>query len=113
MLDQLNNQMQESMKPVTELATLNMNTMQDLAEKQNAFFSKLLNDGMAFVETAGKQKDVMSLAEAQKAYLTGLQEAVTEAAKESYELITATQQKAADMMKEASEEAVSKFNLAK
>ena len=104
MFEQLNDQLKESMKPVTELATLNMSTLQDIAEKQNALFSSLLNDGMSFVENASKQKDVMSLAEAQKAYIEGLQETVTDAAKESYEVITAAQKKATELVKEASED---------
>ncbi len=104
MLEQLNDQLKETMKPVTELATLNMSTLQNIAEKQNALFSSLLSDGMAFVETASKQKDVMSLAETQKAYIEGLQETVTEAAKESYEVISAAQKKATDLVKDASED---------
>lgn len=109
MFEQLNDQLKESMKPVTELATLNMSTLQDIAEKQNALFSSLLSDGMSFVETASKQKDVMSLAETQKAYIEGLQETVTEAAKESYEVITSAQKKATELIKEASEEMGTKF----
>ncbi len=108
MFEQLNDQLKDSMKPVTELATLNMNALQDIAEKQNALFSSLLNDGMSFVESASQQKDVMSLAETQKAYLEGLQETVSDAAKETYEVITATQQKATDVIKSASEEFTSK-----
>ena len=64
---------------------------------------------MSFVETASKQKDVMSLAETQKAYIEGLQETVTEAAKESYEVITSAQKKATELVKEASEEMGTKF----
>lgn len=59
MFEQLNDQLKESMKPVTELATLNMSTLQDIAEKQNALFSSLLNDGMSFVENARDRKSVV------------------------------------------------------
>ena len=34
MFEQLNEQLKESMKPFSELATLNMSTMQEVAEKQ-------------------------------------------------------------------------------
>lgn len=80
MFEQFNETMKDAMKPVTDLATLNMSTMQDLAEKQNTLLSTLLSDGMAFVEKASQQKDVMSLAEAQKAYFEGFQETLTDAA---------------------------------
>ena len=109
MLEQMTEKFQTAMKPVTELATLNMNTMQQLAEKQNSLFSTLMSDGMSFVETASQQKDLMSLAEAQKAYLESMQEKMTESAKSSYTLITETQQKAGEMMKGMSEEFTTKF----
>lgn len=109
MLDKINEQLKESMKPVTELATLNMSTLQALAEKQNALFSTLMSSGVAFAETAGQQKDVASLAEAQKAYLEGLQQTVTEAAKETYTLVSGAQTKAGEMIKGLSEEMTAKM----
>ena len=109
MLEQMTEKFQTAMKPVTELATLNMNTMQELAEKQNSLFSTLMSDGMAFAETASQQKDLMSLAETQKAYLEGVQEKMTESAKSSYTLITEAQTKAGEMLKGMSEEFTSKF----
>ncbi len=113
MFEQLNEQLKESMKPFSELASLNMSTMQEVAEKQNALYTKLLNDGVSFAETAGQQKDITSLAEAQKSYLEGLQETVTESAKETYTLVSEAQQKAGEMLKTMSEEVSSKFAVAK
>jgi hypothetical protein len=112
MLDQMNEQLKETMKPVTELATLNMSTLQALAEKQNALFSTLLSGGVSFAENASQQKDVTSLAEAQKAYLEGLQQTVTEAAKETYTLVSGAQTKAGEMIKGLSEEMTAKMSAA-
>lgn len=112
MFEQMNEQFKESLKPVTELATLNMTTLQALVEKQNALFTTLLANGVSFAETAGQQKDVKSLAETQKAYLETLQETVTESAKETYSLVSEAQQKAGSMMKEISEEATAKMTSA-
>ncbi|MBT1451639.1 phasin family protein [Glaciecola sp. XM2] len=109
MLEQFNEQFKASLKPVTELATLNMSTLQELAEKQNALFTTLLSSGVSFAETAGQQKDVMSLAEAQKAYLETLQETITESAKETYTLVSGAQQKAGAMLKDISEEVTTKM----
>lgn len=109
MIEQMTEKFQTAMKPVTDLAALNMSTMQELAEKQNSLFSTLLSDGMSFVETASQQKDLMSLAEAQKAYLEGVQEKMTESAKSSYSLITSAQTKAGEMLKGMSEEFTAKF----
>lgn len=113
MFEQFNDSMKDAMKPVTDLATLNLNTMQDLAEKQNTLFSTLLSDGMAFVEKASQQKDVMSLAEAQKAYFEGFQETLTEAAKTNYSVLSEAQQKAGEMLKGFSEDFTTKFSAAK
>lgn len=112
MLEQMNEQLKASMKPVTELATLNMSTLQSLAEKQNALFSTLLSSGVSFAETASQQKDVMSLAETQKAYLESLQETVTNSAKETYTIVSEAQTKATEMMKGISEELTSKMTAA-
>jgi hypothetical protein len=110
MLDQVNEQLKESMKPVTELATLNMSILQALAEKQNALFSTLLSGGVSFAEAVSKQKDVTSLAEAQKAYLEGLQATVTESAKETYTLVSGAQTKAGEMIKGLSEDMTAKMS---
>jgi phasin family protein len=112
MLEQMNEQLKESMKPVTELATLNLNTLQELAEKQNALFTTLLSGGVSFAESAAQQKDVMSLAETQKEYLESLQETVTSAAKETYTLVSGAQAKAGEMIKGLSEEMTTKFTAA-
>jgi len=109
MLDQFNEQFKSSLKPVTELATLNMTTLQALAEKQNALFTTLLASGASFAETAGQQKDVVSLAEAQKEYLANLQETITASAKEAYTLVSGAQQQAGSMMKDISEEVSAKM----
>jgi hypothetical protein len=109
MIDQLNEQFKDSLKPVTELATLNMSVLQELAEKQNALFTTLMSNGVSFAETAGQQKDVMSLAEAQKAYLATLQETITASAKETYTLVSGAQEKAGVMMKDLGEEMTSKM----
>lgn len=100
MFEQMNEQFKTAMKPMTDLATLNMSTMQELAEKQNTLYSSLLSEGMAYFEKASQQKDVMALAETQKAYMETLQETVSETAKSSYALLTEAQQKATDMLKD-------------
>lgn len=113
MLEQLNEQFKTSMKPFSELATLNMSTLQEVAEKQNALFSTLLNEGVSFAEKVGQQKDVMSVAEAQKAYFESLQETITESAKETYTVVSSAQQKAGELMKGMSDEVTAKFTPAK
>lgn len=99
MLDKMNEQFKDSMKPVTELATLNMTTFQTLVEKQSALFSALLSGSVSFAETASQQKDAASYAEAQNKYLTSVQETVTAAAKEAYTLVSGSQAKVGEVVK--------------
>lgn len=113
MFEQINQQMKESFKPFTELATLNMNALQEVAEKQNALMSTLLNEGVSFAEKVAQQKDVMSVAETQKAYFETVQEAITESAKETYTIVSGAQQKAGALIKDYSEELSTKFKVAK
>lgn len=108
MLEQINEQVKNSMKPVTELATLNMETLKTLSEKQNSLFTTLFNGSVSFAKSASEQKDIASLAEAQKAYLTDLQDIVTTSAKESYTLVSEAQLKAGEMLKGMSEEFAAK-----
>ncbi|MDM7862284.1 phasin family protein [Alteromonas sp. ASW11-36] len=111
MFEQMNEQLKSSLKPVSDLAALNMSTLQTLTEKQSALYSSLMSDGMAFVEKATQQKDLTSLAETQKAYAEQLQETLTDAAKDTYGLLTATQQKAGEMVKGMSEEFAASFTV--
>jgi phasin family protein len=105
MFDQMNEQIQKSMKPVTELASFNAKALEQLASQQNALFSTLLNDGVSFSQGLSEQKDVNTLVEAQKAYVEGIQEKVVAAAKEAYDVISSAQEKAGEVLKTAVEEA--------
>ncbi|WP_218309240.1 phasin family protein [Alteromonas antoniana] len=112
MFEQMNEQFKTAMKPMTDLATLNMNTVQELAEKSNALYSSLLSESMSYFEKASQQKDLMALAETQKAYAESVQETMSEAAKSSYAVLTEAQQKAGEMMKGMSEDMTTKFTAA-
>ncbi|MFQ3237324.1 MAG: hypothetical protein ACI9C4_002905, partial [Paraglaciecola sp.] len=63
-------------------------------------------------EAASQQKDVTSLAEAQKTYLEGLQQTVTESAKETYTLVSGAQAKAGELFKGLSEGMTAKMSTA-
>ena len=99
MIEQFNEQFKNAMKPMTDLATLNMSTMQELAEKQNALYSSLLSEGMSYFEKASQQKDLMALAETQKTYMESVQSTMSEAAKSNYSILSDAQQKAGELMK--------------
>ena len=109
MIEQMNEQLQASMKPVTELATLNMKTLQELATKQNSLFTTLVSDGVEFVQNASSQKDLMALADMQKGYFEELQSKLTTAAQDSYALISESGKSASSIVKGMGEEFSEKF----
>ena len=104
MFDKINEQIQKSLKPITELASLNAKALEQLAQQQSSLFTTLLNDGVALTESATEKQDVKSLVEAQKNYAQGVQEKIVAAAKDAYEVITSAQQKAGEVLKTATEE---------
>ncbi len=101
MFDKVNEQIQKSLKPVTELASVNAKALEQLAQQQNELFTNLLNGGVAFAEGATEQKDANSLVEAQREYAKGLQETVVAAAKDAYAVISSAQEKSGEVLKTA------------
>ena len=104
MIDQMNEQLQKAMQPVTELATANAKALEQLASQQQALFSNLINASVSFSSSVADNKDVNRLVAAQKAYADGVQEQVVSAAKDAYEVITAAQTKAGEVMQTAMQE---------
>ena len=105
MFDKVNEQIQKSLKPVTELASVNAKALEQLAKQQNALFTSLLNEGVAFTEGATETKDVKTLVEAQKQYAEGVQEKIVAAAKDAYEVISGAQERAGEVLKTTVEDA--------
>ena len=105
MFDKMNEQLQNSMKPVTDLANLNAKAFEQLATQQSTLFSTLMSGVMAFAQSSAEQKDVKTLMEAQKSYAQDVQETVLKAAKESYAVISETQEKSGELLKKAMEDA--------
>jgi phasin family protein len=101
MFDKFNEQMQKSFKPMTDLIAVNTEVLEKLSEKQATLFSTLVNEGVAFTKEVSGQQDVNKVVESQKVYVEGLQEKLTSAAKESYDVITEAQEKAGEVFKTA------------
>lgn len=107
MFDQMNEQIQKSLKPLSELAAVNAKTIEQLAEKQTSLISSLINDGASFGNQISKQQDVGSVINAQKEFWEGVQKKLLDTGKESYELISNAQEKASDVFKSTIQEAES------
>ena len=94
-------QAQTAIKPFSELLTLNAKVVEEVAEKQKAFFSDLVNDGVTFAKTLSSQKDYSGVYQTQKTYWEGLQSKWVAASTEAYQIFTATQEKAGNVIKGA------------
>ena len=101
MHDQLNAQIQKSLKPVTDLTTINVKTLETLAEKQKELFTSLFNTSQAFAEGAKTNTDVTNIIEAQKAYAQTLQDTIVAAAQDAFGVISEAQEKSGEILKEA------------
>jgi phasin family protein len=105
MIDQMNEQLQKAMQPVTELAAANAKALELLVGQQQALFSNLMTASMSFSSSVTDNKDVNSLAAAQKTYAEGVQAQVVAAAKDAYEVISVAQAKAGEVVQAAMQEA--------
>lgn len=100
MYDQINEQLQKSLKPVTDLTQINVKTLETLAEKQKELFSSLLETSKTFAENAQGNTDVNNAIESQKAYAQTLQETIVAAAQDAYGVISEAQEKSGEILKE-------------
>jgi phasin family protein len=101
MYDQINEQIQSSFKPMTDLMALNVKTIETLTATQTKFFTSALSESMAFTQNLAAQKDLAGVLQVQKEYSEGLQSKVVDASKDTYALMTETQDQAAELLKGA------------
>ena len=101
MLDKFFEQTQAAMKPLNELVALNTKVMEEVFEKQKAFFDSMINDSMAYAKELSAQKDFSGVYQTQKSYLEGVQEKLVSASSDAYDFFTTTQEKAGEVIKSA------------
>ena len=94
MLDKIFEQTQAAFKPASELATLNAEIMQEALDKQKAFFSDMLTDGMSYAKELSSQKDFSGVYQVQKNYMETMQEKWIAASTDAYNMFTTSQEKA-------------------
>ncbi len=98
MYDQITEQLQKTLKPVTDLTNINVKTLEVLAEKQQNLFKTLLDSSTQFTQTAASNTDVNAAVEAQKAYAQTLQETIIAAAQDAYGVISSAQEESGKIL---------------
>lgn len=99
MYDKMTEQAQSALKPMSDLFSFNSKVMQEAAQKQQSFFTDILNDSLAYTRELGSQKDFSGVYQVQKSYLEGVQEKMLNASTEAYEFFTSVQEQAGDLVK--------------
>lgn len=99
MYTEFTEQFKDSMKPMTELMTINLKTLEALAEKNTSFFNGALSDSVAYTESLAGQTDLPSILQAQKEFNEDFQSKLIESSKEVYSLIADAQEQATEIMK--------------
>lgn len=98
MYDQITEQLQKSLKPVTDLTNINVKTLETLAEKQQDLFKTLLDTSTAYTQNAASNSDVGAAIEAQKAYAQTLQDTIISAAQDAYGVIASAQEESSKIL---------------
>lgn len=99
MYSQFTDQLEVSVKPITELLQISVSATEKLAKQQSEFFTAALNSNLAFTQSLLSQKEITGILNVQKEYGEELQEKVVAATKEAYATVTEAQTKATEIMK--------------
>lgn len=101
MYEKIFEQAQTTMKPFSELMTLNAKLLEQATEKQTAFFKDIMTDSMSYAKELGSQKDYSGIYQTQKAFMESMQEKWVAASTEAYESFTTNQEKVGDVLKKS------------
>lgn len=99
MYTQFTDQVEESVKPITELLKISVSATEKLARQQTEFFTAALNNNLAFTQSLLGQKEVTGILNVQKEFGEDLQEKMVAATKEAYATVTEAQTRATEIMK--------------
>lgn len=99
MYTQFTAQVEDSVKPITELLKISVSATEQLARQQTEFFTAALNNNLAFTQSLLGQKEITGILNVQKEFGEDLQEKMVTATKEAYATVTEAQTKATEIMK--------------
>ncbi|MBK8972443.1 MAG: phasin family protein [Hahellaceae bacterium] len=109
MFEKVSEQLQKMGQPMGELFTLGTETVKKVTETNANLIKGLLDDSLDFAREATNSSKPNEFADLQKAYLESVQESVGAAAQSVFGDLSNTQEKAAEFVKSATEQAQSAF----
>lgn len=101
MFDTIVEQFKNAMKPASELMSLNAKAVELLMQQQAALVTTSMNETIALSKELMEQKDFSGVFKTQKEYLSGMKDTLVSTSKESYSVLTDTQEKAGELLKGA------------
>lgn len=101
MYEQITEQFQTSLKPVTALIEINIKAVEALAEQQASFFTSAMNDGLAYTQDISTQTDLASLLKIQKEYSEDFSDKLLTATKDMVAVMVSSQDKKNAILKDA------------
>lgn len=99
MFDKMTEQFQNSLKPVNEMMANNAKVLVQLAEQQTKLFTDVMNESVAYTKTLSAQKDMPGVFDAQKAFVSNVQNKMVSASEEASKLFSEVQATAGETVK--------------
>lgn len=101
MIESIVNKFQSATKPVNALLAVNVEAMEKIAEKQTALFTGLMHEGLDLSRNLTQQTNLSGFFGTGKATLDSVNDRVLSITKDIYDVMTETQEKTGDVMKES------------
>jgi hypothetical protein len=93
--------MQEKMKPVTEMAEINKDTAEKLISLQSEYMTDLFNTGIAQMKALGEVKEPKTALEMQVKYFKEIEAKMTDTAEKELAAISSAKEKLTDIIEKS------------
>lgn len=105
MYDKFISQAEQFFKPFEEIIALQTQTLEAISQRQSELMSGVWDDSLSYAQKLAGEKSVDGFVKSQKDYLEGMQTRMRSAAEESFEIITASNDKIGSLWQESLHEA--------
>ena len=89
-----------TLKPLSDMVSINAKVLETVAQKQTTLYTDLLQDSVQYVKGLSEQSDLAGVVDTNKSFAEKTQEKLILAAKDMYAIVTDSQQEAGSLMKD-------------
>lgn len=101
MLNKVIDRFQSSMKPINSLMAINVEAMEKITAKQTALMTGLMRESLSFSEKLAEQTAFSGVLSSGKESISHINDSVLSTSKDIYDVMTETQEKTGEIMKES------------